>query len=146
MRIGKVYEDILSARGIESVVFAMSLILVMTVTLMSVSERRRDFATLDAIGAPLSYVFHAVLLETALIGVLGGVLGIIFGSAASLVLASFYTNIPLHLFFPSLFEIVPPLYMLQIFATIVAVCCLGGLIPAINAIKMRVAETLRAEY
>jgi ABC-type lipoprotein release transport system permease subunit len=132
--------------GIQSVVFVMSLILVMTVTIMSVSERRRDFATLDAIGAPLSYVFRAVLLETVIIGVLGGAFGIIFGSLVSLVLASLYTNIPLHLIFPSVFEIVPPLYMLQIFTAIVIVCCLGGIIPAINATKIRVAETLRAEY
>ncbi len=132
--------------GIQTIVFAMSLILVMTVTLMSVSERRRDFATLDAIGAPLSYVFRTVLLETALVGVLGGALGIALGSAASLVLVSLYTNIPLNLVFPSIFDVVPPLYMIQTFATIVFVCCLGGIVPAVNAAKMRVAETLRAEY
>jgi len=132
--------------GIQTVVFVMSLILVMTVTIMSVSERRRDFATLDAMGAPLSYVFRVVILESSLIGVLGGVLGLIFGSLAALLLASVYTNIPIALFFPSLFDIVPPLYMVEIFVTIVAVCCVGGIIPAINATKMRIAEVLRAEY
>jgi putative ABC transport system permease protein len=132
--------------GIQTVVFIMSLILVMTVTIMSVSERRRDFATLDAMGAPLSYVFRVVLLETSLIGVLGGILGIAFGSLAALVLASLYTNIPLAQFFPSIFEIVPPLYMFEIFAAVVVVCCVGGIIPAINATRMRIAEVLRAEY
>jgi len=132
--------------GIQSVIFIMSLILVMTVTIMSISERRRDFATLDAIGAPLSYVFRLVILETALIGVLGSILGIAFGSLAALVLASLYTNIPLAQFFPSIFEIVPPLYMLEIFLAVVAVCCVGGIIPAINATRMRIAEALRAEY
>jgi len=132
--------------GIQTVVFIMSLILVMTVTLMSVSERRRDFATLDAIGAPLSHVFRLVILETSLIGFLGGALGIFSGSLAALVLASLYTSIPLAQFFPSIFEIVPPLYMLEIFAAIVVVCCVGGVIPAINAMRMRIAEVLRAEY
>jgi len=132
--------------GIQTVIFIMSLILVMTVTIMSVSERRRDFATLDAIGAPLSYVFRVVLLETSLIGVLGGVLGIAFGSVAALVLASIYTNIPFAQFFPGIFEFVPPLYMLEIFAAVVAVCCLGGILPAINATRMRIGEVLRAEY
>lgn len=132
--------------GIQTVVFIMSLILVMTVTLMSVSERRRDFATLDAMGAPLSHVFRLVILETSLIGVLGGALGIFFGSLTALVLASLYTNIPLAQFFPSILEIVPPFYMLEIFAAIIAVCCLGGMIPAINATRMRIAEVLRAEY
>jgi putative ABC transport system permease protein len=132
--------------GIQTVVFIMSLILVMTVTLMSVAERRRDFATLDAIGAPLNHVFRLVILETALIGVVGGAFGIFFGSMTTLVLASLYTNIPLAQFFPSIFEIVPPLYMFEIFTTIVVVCCVGGLIPAMNAARTRIAEVLRAEY
>jgi len=132
--------------GLQTVIFLMSLILVMTVTVMSVSERRRDFATLDAMGAPLSYVFRVVIFETSLIGVLGGILGIIFGSLAALVLASLYTNIPLAMFFPTFYEIIPPFYMLEIFLAVVFVCCLGGIIPAINATRMRIAEVLRAEY
>jgi len=132
--------------GIQTVIFLMSLILVMTVTIMSVSERRRDFATLDAMGAPLSYVFRVVIFESSLIGVLGGILGILFGSLAALVLASLYTNIPLAMFFPTFYEIIPPFYMLEIFLAVVFVCCLGGIIPAINATRMRIAEVLRAEY
>lgn len=132
--------------GIQSVVFFMSLILVMTVTIMSVSERRRDFATLDAIGAPLSWVFRVVIFETSLVGVLGGFLGIAFGSLSALVLASLYTNIPLAMFFPTFYEIVPPFYILQTFLAVVVVCCLGGIIPAINATRMHIAEVLRAEY
>lgn len=132
--------------GMQTVILAMSLILVMTVTVMTVSERRRDFATLDAIGAPLNYVFRIVVLETSLIGVLGGALGIGLGSLASLVLASLYTNIPLAQFFPSVFEIVPPFYMLETFVAVILVCCAGGLVPALNATRMRIAEILRAEY
>jgi len=132
--------------GLQVVVFATSLILVLTVMVMSVSERRRDFATLDAMGAPINYIFRVVVLEVSLIGVLGAALGLLFGSLAAIVLASVYTSIPLAMFFPSILEIVPPLYMLQMFTTIVVVCCLGGIIPAINATRMRIAETLRAEY
>jgi putative ABC transport system permease protein len=132
--------------GTEAVVFTISLILVMTVTIMSVSERRRDFATLDALGAPTSYVFRVVIIETSLIGILGGVIGIALGSLAAIVLASLYTSIPVTLFFPSIFEIVPPFYMLEMFAAIVGICCVGGIIPAANAMRMRIAEVLRAEY
>jgi len=132
--------------GIQTVIFIMSLILVMTVTIMSVSERRRDFATLDAIGAPLSYVFRLVILETSLIGVLGGILGIAFGSLTAIVLSSLYTNIPIAQFFPSIFEIVPPIYMIEIFLAVIVVCCIGGIIPAINATRTRIAKVLRTEY
>jgi putative ABC transport system permease protein len=132
--------------GLETAIFFLSLILVMTVTTMSVSERRRDFATLDAIGAPLSYVFRLVITEALMIGVLSGALGLVSGSLGALILASLYTNIPLAQFFPSIFEIVPPLYMTEMFVTVVFVCCLGGIVPAINAARTRIAEVLRAEY
>ncbi len=132
--------------GIQAVVFTISLILVMTVTVMSVSERRRDFATLDAMGAPLNYILRMVIFEAALIGVLGGIIGLALGSVVAVFLASVYTNIPVTMFFGSIFEIVPPLYLLQIFGSIVAVCCLGSLVPAFNAMRMRIVEVLRAEY
>jgi putative ABC transport system permease protein len=132
--------------GIQAVVFSISLILVMTVTVMSVSERRRDFATLNAIGAALRYVFGIVLLEAALIGVVGGAIGLAFGSLVAIGLASVYSNIPVALFFPSIFEIVPPIYLLEIFASVVGVCCAGSIVPAVSAMQMRIADVLRAEY
>jgi putative ABC transport system permease protein len=132
--------------GIETVVFLLSLILVLTVTTMNVSERRRDFATLDAIGAPLSFVFRTVLVETALIGLIGGAVGLALGSFGALVLASVYTNISIQQFFPSLFTVVSPVFLVEILASTVAVCCVGGLIPASKAAKTRISEVLRAEY
>ena len=132
--------------AIQAILLFLSMILVAIVGMMSVSERRRDFATLDAIGAPLGYVFRAVILETSLIGVLGGVLGITIGSLAAVVLATLYTSIPLPQFLPSILDLVPPFYMLEIFAAIIMVCCVGGIIPAINATRMRTTEVLRAEY
>jgi len=133
-------------RGIETAILFISLILVMNVMIMSVSERRRDFATLQAIGAPLNYVFRVVILETSLIGILGGVLGVFFGSVSAIILASVYTNIPIVQFLAGIFDLVPPLYMLEMFGAIVVFCCIGGIIPALNAARIRIAEALRAEY
>jgi hypothetical protein len=132
--------------GIETAVFLLSLILVLTVTTMNVSERRRDFATLDAMGAPLSFVFRTVLVETTLIGLIGGAVGLALGSFSALVLASVYSNISIQQFFPSLFSIVSPVFMVEILASTIAVCCVGGIIPAIKATKTRISEVLRAEY
>lgn len=133
-------------RGIETAILFISLILVMNVMIMSVSERRRDFATLQAIGAPLNYVFRVVILEASLIGILGGVLGVFFGSVSAIILASIYTSIPIVQFFVGIFDLVPPLYMLEMFGAIVVFCCIGGIIPALNATRIRIAEALRAEY
>jgi putative ABC transport system permease protein len=132
--------------GIETAIFLLSLILVLTVTTMNVSERRRDFATLDAMGAPLNFVFRTVLVETTLIGLIGGAVGLALGSLGAIVLASVYTNIPIQQFFPGLFSIVSPVFMVEMLSSTIAVCCVGGIIPAIKATKTRIAEVLRAEY
>lgn len=132
--------------GIRSVIFLLSMILVTTVGMMNISERRRDFATLDAIGAPKSFVYKMVIMETGLMGLLGGVVGILLGSTVAILLASLYTNIPISLFFPAIFHITPPYLMLEILASTVAVSCVAGIIPSIAAARMNITEVLRAEY
>lgn len=132
--------------GIRSVLFFMSMVLVTTVAMMNVSERRRDFATLDAIGAPKTYVARMVMIETALMGFFGGAAGILLGAVTALLMASIYTSIPLLLFFPSFFDIVPPWLMIEILALTVVVSCVAGVIPALSAAKTKITEFLRSEY
>ncbi|MFQ5999958.1 MAG: ABC transporter permease [Candidatus Bathyarchaeia archaeon] len=132
--------------GISSVLYLLSMILVTMVAMMNVSERRRDFATLDAIGAPKSAIFRMVITETTLIGLLGGLAGIVLGSIAAILIANIYTNIPLSMFFFNLFNIVSPLFMIKILASTVTVSCIAGVIPAIAASKMNISEVLRSEY
>ncbi len=132
--------------GIETVLFCISMIFVTTVAMMNISERRRDFATLDAIGAPKSFVFTMVVTETGLMGLFGGVAGLLLGSVAAVVLASLYTGIPVSLFFAGIFDITPPLLMLKILASTVTVSCIAGVVPSIAAARMSVTEVLRAEY
>ena len=132
--------------GISGALYLLSMILVITVAMINVSERRRDFATLDAIGAPKSTLFRMVITETTLIGLLGGLAGIVLGSIAAMLIASIYTNIPLSMFFFDLFNIVSPLLMIKILASTVAVSCIAGVIPAIAASRMNISEVLRSEY
>jgi putative ABC transport system permease protein len=132
--------------GISSALYLLSMVLVTTVAMMNVSERRRDFATLDAIGAPRASIFRMVITETTLIGLLGGLAGLLLGSIAAILIASFYTNIPLSMFFFDLLDIVPPLFMTKILASTVVVSCVAGIIPAIAASRMNISEVLRSEY
>lgn len=132
--------------GVQSMLFLMSIILVANVAMMNVSERRRDFATLDAIGTPKTYVSRMVMTETMLIGLSGGAVGIALGALASLFIASVYTNIPLVLFFPGIFEIVSPSLMIQILILTFVVSIIAGVLPAVTAAKTRIAEFLRSEY
>jgi len=132
--------------GIRSVLFFLSMILVTLVAMMNVSERRRDFATLDAIGAPKSSIFRMVITETGLIGLFGGLAGILFGSVAAVYLTSVYTSIPLSVIFPGLHHVVSPTLIIEILVSTVAVSCAAGVIPAITATRMKATEVLRSEY
>jgi putative ABC transport system permease protein len=132
--------------GLTSVLYLLSMILVTMVAMINVSERRRDFATLEAIGAPKSSILRMVLTETTLIGLLGGLAGILLGSVAAIVIASLYTSIPLSMFLSDLFNMFSVLFMIRILASTVAVSCLAGLIPAVAASRMNLPEVLRSEY
>jgi putative ABC transport system permease protein len=132
--------------GLSSVLYFLSMILVTIVAAINVSERRRDFATLDAIGAPRFSVFRMVITETVLIGLIGGIIGILLGSIAAILIASSYTDIPLSMFLSNLFTVVSPLFIVRILVSTVAVSCVAGIIPALIASKMNISEVLRAEY
>jgi putative ABC transport system permease protein len=131
--------------AITSILFFVSATIVTTVSMMNISERRRDFATLTALGAPRSFVIRMVIIEAGLLGLLGGTAGMIMGAVAAVLVASFYSSIPVYIVFPDLFMIVPPLFMFEIIALTVAVSCVACLIPAMLATRTRVG-TLRSEY
>ncbi|TET63498.1 FtsX-like permease family protein [Candidatus Bathyarchaeota archaeon] len=132
--------------GIKSVLFFLSMVLVTVVAVINVSERRKDFATLVAIGASRGFIVRVVMTETFLIGLFGGLIGLVFGTIGALWLGSTYTGIPITLFFPGVFEVVPLSFMLEILVSTVTVSCIAGVIPSIAATRMNITEVLRAEY
>lgn len=132
--------------GIKSVLFFLSMVLVTVVAVINVSERRKDFATLVAIGASRGFIVRVVMTETFLIGLFGGLIGLAFGTIGTLWLGSTYTGIPITLFFPGVLEVVPLSFMLEILVSTVTVSCIAGVIPSIAATRMNITEVLRAEY
>jgi putative ABC transport system permease protein len=131
---------------LQVVLLFLMIVLVIVVGMMNVSERRKDFATLNAIGAPSIHVFGVVILESSIIGILGSALGVALGSLTSVVLAGFWTTIPYSQFISDILGIVPPIYMARVFLIGVGACCFGGLLPAVSAARVRIAEVLRGEY
>jgi len=136
--------------GIGSVLFAISLVLVTTITLINVSERRKEIATLYAIGAPKGFVIRALTLETGLIGLFGGLLGITFGIIVAILIICFYGNIPVTYLLQNLpeivFPLIAPLVIFKFLVVTVALCFFGGLIPALATTRMNIIENLRSEY
>jgi putative ABC transport system permease protein len=104
----------------------------------SMSARRRDLAILRALGARRRMIFGAVVAEAACIGVLGALVGfaVYFGlltGVAEVIRAQ--TGVVLDVGAKHAVLWVCPLAM-------IALCALGGVVPAIKAYRTPVAETL----
>ncbi|MEM2341706.1 MAG: FtsX-like permease family protein [Candidatus Bathyarchaeia archaeon] len=130
----------------EIFTMVVSGILVATVEIMNLSESRRDFATLIAIGSSKMSLIKIVAAETFLIGFLGGSLGILFGGLSAVILASLHTNIPIIFFIWGFFDIITPHLIGTVLALNIFICIASGILPAIFALKINVSATLRSEY
>jgi putative ABC transport system permease protein len=103
--------------------------------LMSVMERTKEIGTLKAVGWTNTNVMSMILLESAFIGIIGGIVGVIFGYLASAALGAT--------------GLVPTLVTLTtvvesfIFAFVIGI--IGGAYPAYIASKLSPIEALRSE-
>ena len=132
--------------GIRSVVSCITMVLVMVVSMMNVFERRKELATLDALGIPMSSIIRTVVTETGLIGLFGWVAGIPLGITASLLIVHFYTLGPLPIMLSNIFIFISPGMMLATLVSTLALSCVAGLISAITITRKNIVELLRSEY
>lgn len=120
------------------VVAAMASASVLVSIYNSMSARQRDIAILRALGARRRTVFGAVVGEAAVIGLLGSVIGLaVFAGFGAVVTGIIQAQTGV---------VLDPLKWNPIFwwgpATFVGLCALGGLVPAIKAYRVPVAETI----
>lgn len=126
----------ISAAVLAAIIGGLS---VMNTMLMSVSERTKEFGLMKALGAETKDIIFMTLGEAALMGILGGIIGIIGGSALV-----YYMNDYLASQGTVLFSITPRLLVIAIsFATLLGM--ISGTYPAYRAAKMSPMEALRYE-
>ncbi len=123
--------------GISLVALIVGGLLVANTVMMSVYERIREFGLMRALGAKRRFIFGLVLLEALLLGVVGGLLGLGLGQAASS-LVNWYTLREVGLALSAV------TFRLASFALWVAVVLglLAGFLPARTASRIRVVEAL----
>lgn len=103
--------------------------------LMSVTERRIEFGVLRANGWSRGHILRLVTYESALLGVVGGILGAAFGWLATLVINwSFPDRVSLH---------AGPGLLLFSVAFSISLGVLGGLYPAWTAARLSPMEAIR---
>ncbi len=124
----------LSAAVLAAIIGSLS---VMNTMLMSVSERTRDFGLMKAMGAEVKDILLMTMGEAALMGFMGGILGIAAGGVFV-----YFMNEYLASMGTVLFAITPRLVIIAIFfATFLGIT--ASTLPAYRASKMNPAEAMK---
>ncbi|WP_126942056.1 FtsX-like permease family protein [Xanthomonas sp. BRIP62409] len=109
----------------------------------SIDDRRREIATLRAIGFPPVVVVASILVEAALLALVGGVLGaamawlVANGSTVSTAVGGDLRQLVFNV-------VLTPSVVLKGLCAALLIGVLGGLVPAVRSIKSQVVDDLRA--
>ncbi|WP_370574565.1 ABC transporter permease [Methanomethylovorans sp.] len=106
---------------------------IMNIMLVTVTERTREIGLMKSLGFKKSDILLLFMVESTLLGTIGGVLGVLLGVVASYVVES-YLAIP-HVF--------PPYLILLGFSIAFVVGLVAGVYPANKAASMNPVEALR---
>ncbi len=126
-----------------TIIFSIGAIIGAMITMYSaVANRTTEIGTLRALGFQRRDILIAFILESLLLGLLGGIAGLIFASFMQLITIStmnFQTFSELAFNFSLNFDII---YMGMAFALVMGF--VGGVLPAIRASHMGIVDALRA--
>jgi putative ABC transport system permease protein len=128
--------------ALEAVAIIVAVMGIAGALLAMVIDRRREFALLRFLGAAHWQVRRIILFEAGILGLLSNVIGIVVGSALSLILIfvinkqSFGWTIQFHW---------PALALLSAMTVIYAATLLAGIYPARTATAMNPIEVIHAE-
>ena len=122
----------------------VSVLLISTLLTITVNERLGEIATLRAIGVARSTIVRQVLIEGAVLTLVGSVIGLVVGLGTARYLDSILTSFP---GLPAAFSFFVPRRESVGTAVVVVLSagCLAGLYPAWLAARAPIAATLRSE-
>jgi putative ABC transport system permease protein len=120
----------------------VAVVAVATVLLTLVAERRRELATVRAVGGSRRQLVAIVIAEAGLLGVAAAAAGGVAGLLVGIILVKV---VNLQSFGWSLELVLPWGSLLEMAAWVVAACLLAGLPPALVASRVEPAAALREE-
>jgi ABC-type antimicrobial peptide transport system permease subunit len=129
-----------------SLALAVATLGIVNTLVMAILERRREIGVLKALGAADSDVQRLFFVEAGVMGLLGGILGVIFGWLLGRAL-TYGTNVYLHRQNLNAIELssVPWWLVLSALGFAVLVSLVAGLYPASRAAKLNPVDALRYE-
>jgi putative ABC transport system permease protein len=125
--------------GIAFIALVVGGLSIINTMVMSVSERTREIGLKKAIGADTNSILMEYLVESALIGLIGGIIGTGLGLIAIVLLNNATASKQISVFAISLTVVIGPI----IFATVLGT--LAGVFPALRASRLRPVESLRED-
>ena len=119
-------------------IFALSTVLIMNMTMMSVKEKTKDIGTMRALGTKKKSIMLLIVYESLILSSIGGIIGI-------LLISPVYNVMGLMMGTTSLNFNMPSTVLLQVILIIFVIGTLSGLLPAYIATKISPIEALRYE-
>jgi len=101
--------------------------------LMSVMERKAEIGTLKAVGWTNSNIILMIMLESIFLGIIGGIIGIIFGFLGSIALSNII----------GIKSFISIALIIQAFGFAFVLSLIAGIYPAITAAKLQPVEAIR---
>jgi len=136
--------DMQMTRDSVNAIYAMTVVVgaiaLMNTMIMSIFERTREIGVLRAVGWRRRHVLSEILIESLLLTLLAGVMGLL----SSLVIIEVMRRLPAMGLYGNLFQVTPGvLGQALLFSIVLGI--IGGLYPAWRATRFRPVEALRYE-
>ena len=128
--------------GIASIALLVGVISIVNIMLVNVTERTREIGVLKAIGFTNREVLGSILLESALIGFIGGIVGLII---AAVLLEAAIILFGQQIGDLKLVSMLPLWLIASVLGGATGLSVLAGLYPAWRASRLNVVEALRNE-
>ena len=128
--------------GIASIALLVGVISIVNIMLVNVTERTREIGVLKAIGFTNREVLGSILLESALIGFIGGVVGLIIAAILLELAVIFFGQ---QIGDIQLVSMLPLWLIAGVLGGATGLSVLAGLYPAWRASRLNVVEALRNE-
>lgn len=125
--------------GVALIALIVGGLSIINTMIMSVSERTREIGLKKAVGAETRSILGEYLLESAMIGFLGGVIGMGAGLAVIFLLNSATKSSNVTVFAVSALVVIGPI----VFATFLGT--IAGLFPALRAARLKPVESLKED-
>ncbi len=133
--------------GIGAVSLFVAAIGITNTMVMSIYERTKEIGVMKVIGAQLKDIKRLFLFEAAMIGLIGGLMGIGISYGISLIINTLLAgmNGDTGYYGPALLSYIPPWLSLSAMAFSTLIGLIAGYYPAVRATKLSALEAIRTE-